>query len=120
MTMKLTLNEDELEQIAYDAIKERLASSIAHNQFTDVVNRVMVNRREELEALLNGCMDTVLSSPEMKETLVTEFRHRVAKNLVGDLQGAVEKAVNVFKGNPILKAKLIVTIENMIAQEGSN
>lgn len=65
----------------------------------------------EVEDLLNSVVhhstcETCLGYPKREN----------AKTLVGNLEGAVEKAANVYRSNPTLKSRMILAIENLVSE----
>ena len=114
---KLEINTEDLREVAFAAVKEKLASAVNYQDMREVMDTVMSERRGDLERFLGECLDSVLASPEMRTTLLEEFRHKMAKKLVADLEGTVEKATNAYRQNPTLKARLVVAIENIITEE---
>ena len=68
-----------------------------------------------LMGALGAVVKDILKDNEFHRTIKMEFRHKVAKNLVGELTGSIERAVNLFKQDPTLRAKLILAIEQFIS-----
>ena len=46
-----------------------------------------------------------------------QFNKRIARVLIGKLEGAAEKQVNELLSNPTTKAKLMLAIEHIISLE---
>ncbi len=103
-----------VQEIIFLAIKEKLASSINYQEVHRIIGTVIDQRQDELVALLNKCFDKVLTDKKFQDVIVEEFRHKVAKNLVAKLEGAIEKNVNKFRQDPILNSKMILAIEGII------
>lgn len=116
MAKNLQFNEDELKEIATQAIKEKVASSIGYQDMRPFIQAAMDERSDDIKTLLAECLDSVLSDESTKDIIREEFRHKVAKNLVSNLEGAVEKSVNAFRQDPTVKAKMILAIEQIIEE----
>lgn len=115
--MRLTIDKNELEQLATDAIKQRLATSVDYSNLREITDRVIKSRSAELELFLGECMDSVLADSGFRAILVQEFQHKVAKRLVSDLEGSVDKATNAFRNDPTRKARMILALETIIEEE---
>lgn len=114
MEKKILTENIDVENIIYDALKKKIGDSINYNEMHRVIEGVVESRRDELQALLNNCLDKVLADKKFRDVIVEEFRHKVAKNLVAKLEGAIEKNVNKFRADPILNARMITAVEAII------
>lgn len=45
-----------------------------------------------------------------------QFKHKIAKVMVGKMEGAVEKAADKLRNDPALRARMIIAIEEMIKE----
>jgi len=111
---KITFDDKELKEVIFVALKEKIGSAINYQEMHQLIGDVISERSEQLQTLMLECLDDVLADKTMRETIRDEFKHKVAKNMVGKLEGAVEKSVNAFRQNPTLNAKLIMAVENVI------
>jgi hypothetical protein len=50
----------------------------------------------------------------LKEVVQEEFQRKVEKNLVGKLEGSVEKAADALRQNPAMKSRMILAVENIV------
>jgi hypothetical protein len=78
------------------------------------IDEVVKEQADELRKQLRKILSGVLTDPQFAKILKEEFRHKVAKNLVGELTGSIDKAVNLFRQDPTLRAKLVTAIEEFI------
>jgi hypothetical protein len=118
----MEINDNQLLQIAKEAIREKVVERFT-TQWSSPLNKladeVVLEYSPQLKAMFEDCLKTITTSKGFKETVKTEFVHKVAKSLVGKLEGTVEKAVDKLKNDPTLKARMILAIEEIINnQEG--
>ena len=120
---KLILNETEVKSLIMDSLVGKLEDRIANgwnNKINEVVDGVILENAGLIESKLEKMLSTALNSASFGKALQEEFNHKIAKNLVAKLEGSVEKAVEAYRSNPLLRAKLITTIEKVIERESKN
>jgi len=108
------INEFDIKDVVKEALLSKVADSINHGQLHKLIDIVVLERSPQLEAVINKAFDGAFADKEFEQILISEFKHKIAKTLVSKLEGTVEKSVNEFTRNPIIKAKLILAIENII------
>lgn len=114
----ITLNQIEVDKLVIEEIRKQVADKMNYNRvLLSMVEEAMENQRSQIMEVLDDTLTSVVSNPEFRATVKAEFQHKVAKTLVGKLEGTVEKAVEVYKQNPTLRAKIIIAIENMVKDE---
>ncbi len=94
-------------------LKERFGSAY-NSPLKEIMDEVVADHREEIRKIFDDALTTTLVSKEFKTAVREEFQHKVAKNLVGKMEGSVEKAVEVLRQNPTLKSRMILAVENII------
>lgn len=94
------------ELVGYNKPLNKLAEKVVEENFDEVYD------------IMNKAFKAVVRTEEFEKTILQEFEHKVAKMLVGQMSGHVEKAVNRVKQDPTLKAKMILAIESIIESEG--
>lgn len=114
MKDKIFQGEIDVEKVIYEALESKIAQSINYQELHKMIEGVIESRRDEFHALLNKCLDKVFNDKKFNDVLVEEFRHKVAKNLVGKLEGAIEKNINKFRQDPIMNSKMVLAIEKII------
>ena len=111
------INNSEILEIAKKAIEEKVIERLGagySSPLNAIIEEVIAEHRPELKALFNECLESIVANTSFKKTLKEEFLHKVAKNMVGKLEGTVEKAVDVMKQDQTLKARMVLAIENII------
>lgn len=95
-----------------DAIQKEL---VGYNKpLSAMANEVVSENKQEIKSIMDESFKGVIRSDGFDIMVKEEFNRKIAKLLVGQLSGEVEKAVNTFKQDPTLKAKMILAIENII------
>ena len=114
--MKKILQQEEIniEELVYDALKVRIGDAINYQELHSMIGDVIQDRRTEFEKLMNKCLDKVFVDKGFQDVIVEEFRHKVAKNLVGKLEGAIDKNIQKFRQDPVMNSKMILAIEKII------
>lgn len=109
------LERQVLNQVQSSIAKAIDSELVGYNKpLSKIAEKVINNNFDEVYAIMNDAFKKVVRTKEFKDTILTEFEHKVAKLLVGQMSGYVEKAVNSVKQDPTLKAKMILAIENII------
>lgn len=114
--MKFLKEEIDVDEIIYTALKEKIGSAINYQETHSMIGNVIEQRRPEFESLMNQCLDKVFVDKKFQDIMIDEFRHKVAKNLVAKLEGAIEQNVNKFRQDPVMNSKMIIAIENIISK----
>ena len=81
----------------------------------EVINENAQTIKQEFSNALQDCF----ADKEFMSIVRQEFKHKVAKNLVGKLEGEVEKAVAVLRQDPTMRSKMILAIERIVNGEDS-
>jgi len=111
---EVLISKEDMRDILVSALRDRLTNEYS-SPAREVVNKVMAEVSPEFEAVLKDVLKEVVLDDEFKNQLRIEFRHKVAKLLVGELSGSVDKAVNSFRQDPRLKAQMIQAIDSIIS-----
>lgn len=115
----IILKTDEVKAILAKSLKDALSQEGYSNPTRKFTDAVIDENKAEIEAVVRHALQEVLADKEFVDIVRQEFKHKVAKLLVSDLTGAVEKAVNSFRQNPTLKADMVKAIEKLIEDEES-
>jgi hypothetical protein len=115
MMKDILIDRDEMRSILVESMRTMLKDSYS-SPSRNVVNRVFEEVAPEMEAALRDVLKEVVLDAQFKLDLKEAFRHKVAKQLVGELSGAVEKATSSLKQDPRIKAEMVLAIENIIKE----
>lgn len=114
---KLVFDNDEMKNIIATAIREKVSSAINYGEMHKLVDDVLSERKPEFDALLNDMLDSFFKDADVKAALLDEFKHKVAKTMVGKLDGAVEKSIAKYRQDPATNARMILAIEKIITDQ---
>jgi hypothetical protein len=111
--------EKEILDKVKDSIAEAISSSlVGYNSPLSILSKKVIDDNfDDIYGIMNKAFKSVIRTEEFEKTILQEFEHKVAKMLVGQMSGHVEKAVNNIRQDPRLKAKMILAIENIIDNE---
>ena len=70
--------------------------------------------RLKLKKFIRECLSFVQGDKAFEKTVKEEFQRKVAKSMVGKLEGTVERAVEAIRKDETLKAEMILAIEKII------
>ena len=110
--------EDEIIKASRISIISAIESSLKGYQspLGKLVEKVIGKNSQVLEDIIQGCFTQVINTEDFKEGVRQAFTHKVAKSLVGSCDGLFDKATNDLKQNPQFKAKLVVTVANIVEE----
>lgn len=113
----MEISDNQILRIAREAIEQKIVDTFAggyNSPLQKVINECIDGHSAELRELVNGTLGQMFASKEFKAVVQKEFIHKVAKTIVGKLEGTVEKAVDKLKNEPTLKARMVLAIENIV------
>lgn len=113
---EVLISKEDMRDILVSALRDRLKSEYS-SPAREVVDRVMTELSPEFEVVLREVLKETILDKDFKNQLREEFRRKVAKLLVGELSGSVDKAVNAFRQDPRLKAEMIQAIDTIISSK---
>lgn len=111
---KIKYQEIDLREAVLGALESKISQAINYQELHSMIGNVIEERRDEFNKLFNKCLDKVFADKAFTDVMIDEFRHKVAKNLVGKLEGAIEKNINKFRQDPVMNSKMVLAIENII------
>lgn len=110
----------ELEKLILKQAKESVAVGIktALEGYNSPLNKLVVSVVSEnekyLKEIVSSVFTKIINSEGFKDSVNTAFKHKLAKILVSKLEGSVEKAVTTLRSDPVIRAKMVLAIENII------
>jgi dihydroneopterin aldolase len=113
---KITFDIDELNEVAIKAIKDKMAASLNYGEMNAIMNSAFEENKVHISEFVHEALGNIFTDKKYRRIIIEEFEHKVAKNLVGKLEGHVEKAVEVLRNDPTLRARMIIAIENIVKE----
>lgn len=116
MNNKSIINEKDVIGVVRDALMSKVAEVMNgySSPLNGIVTRVISQHEEELSRIVREALALSLKDKQFVSDVNEQFKHKVAKVLVGKLEGAVEKAADRLRADPTLRARLIIAIEDLI------
>ena len=113
---EIKINKKDIYEVATEAVKSQIRERFSGHSspLKEICDEVISEHREELKKIFDDALSSTLKNKKFKEAVQDEFQHKVAKNLVGKLEGSVEKAADVLRQNPTMKSRMILAVENII------
>ena len=109
------LEKQVLEQTRKAVGESIVKELVGYNKpLTKIVDTVIENNKSTLTELVNSLFVSSINSTDLKETIKKEFDHKLARTIVSQLQGSIDKASSEIKANPTTKAKMVLAIENVL------
>jgi len=75
---------------------------------------VIQNHAEEMKSLMDNALVKTIRSKEFEKEVMSAFTHKLARTLLGKIEGEVDKAVNMFRQDPVRRAKVVSAIEKIV------
>jgi hypothetical protein len=108
------------EQQVLDSLKTGISEVIVtklggyNSPLDGVIKDVFETEGQAVTDLLKSVFREVIGSDEFKVTIKQEFQRKVAKNLVGMMEGQVTKAANALRQDPTMRSRMILAIEKIV------
>lgn len=126
--MKNQTSENPVPSVAFDILFAQLAeqakASVAESlktvltkydsPFNKLVEQAVANHRDQFSALMDKAFDLVLADPDFTKELVDGLRQKIARVLIGKMDGEVEKKINEWKADPQRRARLTLAISGIL------
>lgn len=118
---KIELTEEEIKEVIVSSLREKVATRYTYQIVDDLVMEVMNEQesRDKLRAFVRQTLSFLKDDKQFEKQVKEEFQSKVAKTMVGKLEGTVEKAVDVLRQDPTLRSQMILAIEKIINKANS-
>ena len=115
----MTQLEKEILQVCQQSISSAIQQNLTgySSPLAKIINGVVAQNEEALTSIVKDAFNSVIMTKDFKKSVVESFHHKVAKTLVGHLDGSIDQAVNALRQDPTIKAKMILAIENIVEKE---
>lgn len=116
---EIILNEQEIKDTVVAVLREKIATRYTYEIVDNIVKEVMNEEQSQkkLEKFVRQTLSFLQDDKVFEKSVKEEFQHKVAKTMVGKLEGTVEYAVDKIRQNPTLRAEMILAIEKIIKQD---
>ena len=106
----------QLAEQAKQAVAESLKAVLTKydSPFNKLVEQSVASHKDQFSALMNKAFDLVLADEDFTKELVDGLRQKIARVLIGKMDGEVEKKINEWKADPQRRAKLTLAIAGIL------
>jgi hypothetical protein len=113
---QIIIDEKEIKEVVIAGLREKIATRYTYEAVDKIVIEVMQeeNSRDNLKKFIRECLSFVKGDKAFEKMVKEEFQHKVAKSMVGKLEGTVERAVDAIRQDQTLRAEMILAIEKII------
>lgn len=113
------ISKDDVLAIVTQALHSKIGERLSgySSPLNAIIDGVVQENSEKIQQICRESLAAVTNSKEFAKAIKEEFTHKVAKSLVAKLEGTVEKAVEVLRQNPTLRAEMILKIEKIIKEQ---
>jgi hypothetical protein len=81
-----------------------------------IIHEVIVQHDAEFRGIIQKALEITIKDKQFVSDVNVQFKHKIAKVLVGKMEGAVEKAADRMRQDPSLRARMIIAIEEIIKE----
>lgn len=108
--------EEQILSQAKSAVSKSINKELTgyNKPLTNLTEKVIDKHKDELFGIFDRAFSKVISNESFEKEVHSAFNHKIARVLVSQLEGSVDKAVNAIKNNPKMKARMILAIEEII------
>ena len=113
------ISKKDVSNIIFDALSYKIGERLKgySSPLDKIVDEVVEEQGDKIRTLCRNALRTIVSGKNFEKNIKEEFEHKVAKSLVGKLEGSVAKAVDVLGQNPQMRAEMILAIEKIITKQ---
>lgn len=102
----------ELKGAIITVIKERLGGY--GSPMSKMVDEVVLQNTSLIKDLLRESITESFSKEEFRNEIKSAFAHTLARSLMADYKGEIEKQANALRQQPDFRARVILAIENLV------
>ncbi len=112
----ISITEEEVKDVVIAGLREKIATRYTYEAVDRIVQEVMEEEssRDNLKKFIRECLSFVKGDRAFEKMVKEEFQHKVAKSMVGKLEGTVERAVEAIRQDQTLRAEMVLAIEKIV------
>ena len=80
----------------------------------EAVRSALSEHKEKLHGLASDAVSELVNSEDFKQTMKIEMKRKLAKVLISQYGGEIEKTVGQLKANPTSRAKITMAIDSVM------
>ena len=113
----ITLEQDILRtaQIAMNESIQKVLTDYS-SPLKKLVDAVVSENTAFLKQLISDSFNSVIRTDDFKDSIITAFSHKVARNIISNNDGLFDKVSNELKQDAIFKAKMSLAVSNVVEE----
>ena len=115
--LPITLEQDILRtaQIAMNESIQKVLTDYS-SPLKKLVEAVVSENTTFLKQLISDSFNTVIRTDDFKNSIITAFSHKVARNIISNNDGLFDKVSNELKQDAIFKSKMSLAVSNVVEE----
>ncbi len=81
-----------------------------------LVAGIIDSRSGVLKEIITTAFDSVISTAEFKESIVSAFAHKVSRSIISNNDGLFDKVSNELKQDPVFKSKMTLAVAQVVEE----
>ena len=108
--------ETEIVWSAVEAVQAAIKTKLEgyNSPLNKMVDQVVTAHQHEIVALMNDAFKQAFSNEAFRAEVQQAFIHSLARNLMKEYSGEVEKHANALKQHPEFRARVVLAIEGVV------
>jgi len=113
----ITLEQDILRtaQIAMNESIQKVLTDY-NSPLKELVVSVVSENTTFLKQLISDSFNSVIRTDDFKNSIITAFSHKVARNIISNNDGLFDKVSNELKQDAIFKSKMSLAVSNVVEE----
>ena len=111
---EVLLEESEVRALLAKALRSEIEKVGYDSPIRKIVNEVVAQHENDLRATMLSALRDITNDQEFQAILRQEAKHKIAKQMVGELTSNMGKALAALKADPRIKADMVKAIEKII------
>jgi hypothetical protein len=121
MEIEMKLTKTRISMQVEDNIMSAIKASVYkvmtdgyNNPIGMFVNEIISEKKEEIQKILRDAFTQSLDNEELSKEIKSELSKKIARQLINNVEGSIEKAINECRQDPTYKAKVILKINEIL------
>ncbi len=118
--MKTLFTDKQVAEIVINSLYEQFNKVINADYSSPILaiaKEVIAENTETIKKEFQSALDLSFNDKEFRNIVREEFKRKVAKTLVGKLEGEVDRAVAAIRNDQTIRARMILAIEKIVNEE---
>lgn len=112
--------EDQILQTIRTSIQDAIVKTLVgyNSPLEKLVNEVVQKNAPEISKRMDDALKASIQSHDFDAAMRDAMGHKLARQLISKMDGAVEKVANDLRSNPTFRAKLTLLVEETVRTWG--